>query len=892
LGAAFRFAGVRFDEAAHTLTVNDQPVELERRPLELLSLLLSHAGEVVTKDEILDAIWPGREVTEASLTKCMARLRQAIGDDEHTLIRTVHGYGYRFAAPVLQEATPRQAEAVAPPPLTARFAPGDPVPGRPNWQLVRRLGSGGFGDAWLAEQTKSADRRVFKFAADGAGLAALRREITLGRLLRAGLGVRPDLVRILDWRLDELPAFIELPWYERGNLAEWARAQGGVGALPLGARIELAAQVADALAAIHSLAVLHKDLKPANVLIRADDTGAPAIALTDFGSGRALDLSRLDALGITRADPGLTETESTGGTQMYRAPELADGGAPTVLADMFALGVMLFQLAAGDLRRPLAPGWEEVIPDELLREDIAAAAAGDPGRRLGDAAELARRLRDLPARRAARARAAADAADAARTRQALALARARRAPIAALFGVLVMGLVATSRLYVRAEQEASRARTVTRFLTDDVFSAANPLLAADSNATIKSVLAPAAADIARRFPASDPDRADIEQAIGSAYAGLADSEHALPLLRSALASLRARVGDADAQTVAVRMAMGALAERVLDSAGMRAAGQAVLAAHPADPATEFDARFLVASADCSDSGSNESCAAAMRTLFEQARTGLGALDPVTLKIESELAYQTGQAQHFDDAIRMARETVSLTAKTLGPDHLLVQERRFALGEVLDEARQPAEAAAIFADIRRRALAMSGTESEFSARAATQLSAAYLQLGRHEDAVAAQQIALDYSIRTRGALHSLSIVALGNLANIKAAMGRYDEAISLGATALDRQRRAAGENHVDSIWFENNLANFYHLAGDLARAETLYRDTLARARITFTHGEWDVAHFEYHLGEVLAQEHKYQEARRLLEDAVKTLTVKLGADSPRTQRARAVLVALP
>ena len=76
----WRFVGACFDEASLVLTVDGQAVELERRPLELLGLLLAHAGEVVTKDEIFDTIWPGREVTEASLTKCMARLRQGLGD--------------------------------------------------------------------------------------------------------------------------------------------------------------------------------------------------------------------------------------------------------------------------------------------------------------------------------------------------------------------------------------------------------------------------------------------------------------------------------------------------------------------------------------------------------------------------------------------------------------------------------------------------------------------------------------------------------------------------------------------------------------------------------------------------------------------------------------------
>src|ERR1700753_2137551 len=84
------------DEQEMVLRVNSAEVELARKPLELLALLLNHAGEVVTKEEILDALWPDRDISEASLTVCVARLRTALSDDDHKIVRTVHGFGYRF----------------------------------------------------------------------------------------------------------------------------------------------------------------------------------------------------------------------------------------------------------------------------------------------------------------------------------------------------------------------------------------------------------------------------------------------------------------------------------------------------------------------------------------------------------------------------------------------------------------------------------------------------------------------------------------------------------------------------------------------------------------------------------------------------------------------------
>src|SRR5262245_17046038 len=100
----FRFATAVLDERTLELLVADQPAELEPKPLEVLRHLLTHAGEVVTKDELLAAVWPGRILSETVLTKCIARLREVLHDDEQQVIKTVHGYGYRLLAPVKVEA--------------------------------------------------------------------------------------------------------------------------------------------------------------------------------------------------------------------------------------------------------------------------------------------------------------------------------------------------------------------------------------------------------------------------------------------------------------------------------------------------------------------------------------------------------------------------------------------------------------------------------------------------------------------------------------------------------------------------------------------------------------------------------------------------------------------
>jgi len=898
----WRFANVVFDEAALQLSRDGAPVEIERRPLELLALLLRHAGEVVTKDEILDALWPARVVTEASLTKCMARLRQVLQDDEQTLIRTVHGYGYRLVAHVTVEQVGRGARVL---PASFDFNPGDAVPHRPNWRLVERLGTGGFGDAWLAEHTKTHERRVFKFGHDGIRLAALRREITLFRLLQDGLGPRDDIVRVLDWNLEESPYFIELEWSSEGNLSTWIAQQGDAESVLIAERLRLVAAIADALAAAHSMGVLHKDLKPANILVYRDSGGRPQIRLSDFGSGRALDPSRLASFGITplRTEPPANAQEDTSsGTPHYRAPELIAGGTPTVQADIFSLGVVLYQMVIGDLKRPLAPGWELDVSDDLLREDIALAAAGDPVRRLADAAEIARRLRSLDQRRAERAKALAAQAEAEQNRRALDLARARRAPLLGLVAVLLVGLLVSSWLYVRAEtargiarDQAQRATTVTRFLTDDLLSAANPFLAADPNITVKSLLAPAAVDLAHRFKANSLDRAAIELAIGRAYDGLSDPKRALPLLNAALSARRKALGDADPETQAVRLAIAQTEERSLDYKASRAAAQQVLdtgrAAGNLDIETELRARFDVAYADCSARNS-EACIAPLKALFSETRRRLGAHNDLALELESELAFDLSDAQRFGEAVPMAREAVALTEQSYGSNHLLTLERKFKLAEVLSESGNPVEAIALQKLVRASLLAVSGTENEATARAANQLAKEYVDAKRYTDALPLFQLALHYELKTHGEHFSMSRVGYNDIANTLAFMGRENEAIALGLKTLQLEREDLGPDHPDTIWFENNLANFYDRAHDLANSEAMYRDVLERARRVFKKGEWDVGHFAWHLGAVLAEEGKISEARGLLQESVAILTAALGKDSARTKHAAASLAALP
>jgi serine/threonine protein kinase len=337
-----------------------------------------------------------------------------------------------------------------------RPSAGVAIPHRPHWVLERKLGSGGFGETWLAGHRKTRGRRVFKFCHDSNKLKALQREITLFRFMRETLGGRDDIAALVDWQLDEPPFFIESEFSPAGNLLEWMQTEGGPATVRLDDRIAIIGKMAVALSAAHSVGVLHKDVKPANVLVRRHEDGSLGVRLCDFGVGMLTERERLNAAGVTAA--GFTESDngsssSDAGTRLYMAPEVTEGKPATTGADVYALGVMLYQMVVGDLTKALAPGWDRDVPDELLREDIWAAVEGAPVQR-ASAAQLAQRVQSLPERRAAHA---AERELQERRRRSEDAARRRLNWATAVLGGLLLLGVGLGLAFERAESSARRA---------------------------------------------------------------------------------------------------------------------------------------------------------------------------------------------------------------------------------------------------------------------------------------------------------------------------------------------------------------------------------------------------------------------------------------------------
>lgn len=555
---AYRFGTAEFDESRFELRVAGLPVEVERRALEVLAYLLRHSGEVVTKDELFRDVWEGRATVEKVLPNAIVKLRRALGEANASHVSTVARLGYRLEGPVSRTAVGRHATS------ELALEAGAPMPGRAHWVAQRQLGRSTGSEVWLAEHAKTHELRVYKFALDADRLRALKREATLLRVLHESLDDTDRFVELLDWNFSTEPYFLECK-YGGESLSRWAKEY--LAGLDTERRLALFLQIADAVAAAHAVGVLHKDLKPSNILI-SGDAAEPRVRLTDFGSGHMLEPDNLAQLGITRM--GMTVDErapanSISGTPLYVAPELFAGQAPTLKSDVFSLGILLYQLLSGRIDQPMVSDWEHQIADPLLREDLKLASAGDPHQRLASVDALTTRLRQLQARRDEAQRATAARAQTEADKQRLALARARKPYLVGLFTVLVAGVLVAAGLASsavqsrkRAELAAQEVKALNDFLSQDLISRTNPaVMAKGSSVQLKDALLMAQNQIADRFANQPTLQARVHKSLAELFSAIDLAPESEAHARAALAIHRDAGTDnsVDAQSVQSTLAI-------------------------------------------------------------------------------------------------------------------------------------------------------------------------------------------------------------------------------------------------------------------------------------------------------------------------------------------------
>lgn len=761
----WRFGDAVLHEPGGRLVVAGNERMLDRSSHQILRYLLEHSGEVVTKEELLEAGWPARVVGENSLAKAISRLRLALGPSAD-MLRAVHGYGYRLNGPAAFTATPTPAAALRG--MGAELPPlGGAVPGRTGWTLTRQLGEGAAGITFLMESRKG-EQRVVKFARDLGGLRGLKREIALSRYIEAAMAERSPVARVLGWNLEQPPCYLELPYFADGNLDVWAGACGGLGALSHGQRLDLFAALCDAVAGLHEIGVIHKDLKPENLYPRPDGEGGWKVVLSDLGASEAAPSPQLAGLGLTLGVAGGGSPQA--GSLLYLAPELIAGEAATQRSDVFSLGVLLYQLAVGDLRRALAPGWEHDIDDPLLQEDIALAAAARPERRLVDARTLAERVRSLPARRAARDE-ERQRAEAARLQglQLQKLQQRRRwlqAGMAVLGAVLLVSLwqqqrVETARAAMevasrQARENAAIADAVNRFFNEDVLAAASPYASGGRREpTLREAIDQAVEHIDRRLADQPVVEATVRMTIGQVYGESMQIARAIEQERRAVALFEQHLGREDPRTQQARYR---------------------LATDLTDDSRFDEARSLIEATD------------AVRTRLRQDDA------ETTLLSHRANCYWYIWRQQYDRGQPACEGAIAAQLRVDPQDHIARIKARTNLAVLHSRAGRFEQAERQFDRIAQEFATLEDRGSPTWLRASYLHGMNLLALGRHEEAGRLLDEVFAGSIRALGADNPHTLEVQVGLARSHLAQARPSDAVPLLEHAYGAYRRQLGEDN--------------------------------------------------------------------------------------------------
>jgi eukaryotic-like serine/threonine-protein kinase len=331
---------------------NRETVLLREQPFQVLRMLVERPGQIVTRTEIKDTLWPNDTIVDFdhSINVAIGVLRRALGDSAANprYIETLARRGYRLIADVqwLESRPPEEHVAAAADP---RPQLGD-LTGKKvcQYRVLEVLGGGGMGMVYKAEDLKLGRRAALKFlpeevAQDPIAFQRLEREAQTASALN-----HRNICTIYDIEEYEGQPFIAMELLE-GETLQQRLAASAPGAMPATVLVDIAVQLCLGLEAAHGKAIVHRDIKPANIFLTSDGT----VKLLDFGIAKlfatadANDADGAHEAAAAERDQGLTDHDVAVGTSGYMSPEQVRREDLDGRSDLFSLGLVLYEMATG-----------------------------------------------------------------------------------------------------------------------------------------------------------------------------------------------------------------------------------------------------------------------------------------------------------------------------------------------------------------------------------------------------------------------------------------------------------------------------------------------------------------------------------------------------------------
>ena len=769
------------------------------------------------------------------------------------------------AAKVLAREQQDDTSGLDSPPPTAETAPDltsvEKISIGP-YRLLQKLGEGGMGEVWLAEQSKPVRR-----------LVALK-------LIKAGMDTREVVARFESERqalaLMDHPAIAKV--FDAGSTPDGRPyfVMEYVAGIPITAycdkhrmttrrRMELFIQVCEGVQHAHQKAIIHRDLKPSNILVLEVD-GKSMPRIIDFGLAKATSQRLTDGSMYTRVGTLL-------GTLEYMSPEQANSEGEDIdtRTDVYSLGVVLYQLLVGALPLDLKKlAYEEILhrlrdkevpkPSSRIQThggDSAITAKnrgtdapsltrqlrGDPDavvlkalekdrkRRYGSpselAADLSRYLRNEPV-------SAHTPSAAYRTRKYIRRHRLGVA-IAAAAVLLLVGFATAQGIQLRrtrlerdrANRERDRATRITDFMTN-MFTVSDPGEQRGNSVTAREILDKASNDI-KTGMAKDPDaQAEMIKVMGEVYMSL---------------GLYSRARDLEQQSLDIR-------RRILG---------------PENPDTLASMDDLAGA--LKESGQYVEAAKMFREEIYIERRVLGPENQQTLNAMNNLADDLRYDGHDEEGEKLGRETLDISRRVLGPKHPLTLDTMNNLALCLESEGHFPESETLFREVLDSHRRLLGPEHPATLNSMNNLSFAFFAEHRYAEAEQVNREALDIRRRSLGPEHPKTLDSMDNLGFALLCEGRYPEAEKLGRESLDGHRRVLGPEHPETLNAMGTLALVLSREGRYAEAEKLARDSIDISRRVLGPENSGTAVRVYYLACIEARKGNRSEALSLLRQAL-------------------------
>ncbi|MFG2143349.1 tetratricopeptide repeat protein [Streptomyces sp. NPDC048696] len=718
------------------------------------------------------------------------------------------------------------------------------------YRLLDLIGRGGMGEVWAARD-ESLGRRVAVKCLKPLGP---QHEQSFARVLRerfrrearvaAALQHRGVTV-VHDFGEYDGGLYLVMELLDGRNLSQLLEDNKGH-ALPVADVVDIAEQLASALAYTHEQGIVHRDLKPANIMRLGDGT----VKILDFG------IARLGAdIGFTSR---LTGTGIAMGTPHYMSPEQIGGAPVDHRSDLYSLGCVLYELATGAPPFDLDDAWAILVghrdtpPEpprgrraelpEYIERVVLDLLAKEPAQRPADARELGRRLV------AGRGRFAVSGV--------LTQAPSARAPrLPSWTRGMTTGHKATGGAVpdpAPPDPDASLTGAWTTALPPAPPEPDRPppppaeLLAALTdrhNAALDLGLRGRWAEAgevhravaAERELALGPDHPDTLASHYEVAFTLGRTGRAADALRAfeQVAEARARtLGPDHPATLDARQetayALGRLgrhfeAHQVYSSV-LADRERTMGPDHPATLRCRHNLAFNLGSL-----GRLEDSYAMAREVAQDRARVLGPGHPDTLVSRNEVAYTLGQLGHWIEALQTYREVASARTAVLGPDHRDTLATRYEIGISLGRLGRSAEALELYRVLVDDRTRVDGPDDPETLRARHGLGVNLGRLARWEEALAESREVAAVRERVLGADHPDTLVSRREIAVGLGWLGRWTEALTVYRQVADARERVLGTAHPDALTSRNDEAHCLEQLGRGTEAVELYRRVAALRR---------------------------------------------------------------